>query len=840
MSERISPSLSVWFDISDPRMQRRFLEAHPGLLDLATDAHPIEIEAHSSRGARRADEVSNRLALLRDIRARGSTVTAIREVYVNVYGGFALDLPTWLEEAERRLNRLRGKHPDDRSAKQTALLLQQALTRGLAEKNLVPEVRAELSLAVSESIDPGEQLSHPQMLEDRIRLLQDALGVFTFARYPRQYARTKYNLGNAFIYLTAGERRANVAEAIACYNQALRVYTRDTFPVEYARSQSGLGNALRQHLEGDHQANLETAITCLEEALKVLSVEVLPIDYAQANIVLGVAYAERVKDERRDNQERAIQSFHEAKRVWTFDAYPYNFARVENNLGIIYRVRLDGDRRENLEQAIACLRRALLVRTREAYPYEYGIGQVNLANVYRERIAGLRRDNLEEAIACLRQALRVFTAEKQKNEFALVQNGLGITYVERIAGRRRDNLERAIVHLRAALGIWTLEASPYFHGLTQHNLGVAYRNRRVGTPQENFEQTMIGFRSALEALTFDIYPTDYRNTQYEVGQTFAGRGDWAAAHSAYVSSGEAEDILIGLGTGTSGRDAILTGEAADASTYDGFALMKLGRIEEAAVAIERGRARGLAEALALDAADPQLIGDSARRSHYAEVRGQFIDAQSELQVTLPAGNDEQEKRQQLLKRADAYRSAKAAFDTVVAQIRAANDPGDFMNSERAFHNLGTGVGCPWSAPELRAQEASHDACHWPCPGADSPAILSPRRGQGAACGRADAGEALALAGTVSRGGAPCPPAMSTAAARGSGWGTTDLSRRIPPAAGTAAHTLAPILSRTARLAVCLAGAGTGLWSAVGGRRATTRAQQGAAVQARPCRGCAGE
>jgi hypothetical protein len=53
------------------------------------------------------------------------------------------------------------------------------------------------------------------------------------------------NLGNTWLELTAGDRAANLDEAIACYTAALRVYTAQEYPDYRAFVEHHLQQALR-------------------------------------------------------------------------------------------------------------------------------------------------------------------------------------------------------------------------------------------------------------------------------------------------------------------------------------------------------------------------------------------------------------------------------------------------------------------------------------------------------------------------------------------------------------------------------------------------------------------
>lgn len=112
----------AWLHTPTYREERCFLEAQLELLDPGVDMQldqsitvieysiaetqqsPVgvpEEAKYSPQAMRRA------LALLRDARQLRATGMTIREVYVDMYGGFTLDLPPWLEEVEDQLEQLR-------------------------------------------------------------------------------------------------------------------------------------------------------------------------------------------------------------------------------------------------------------------------------------------------------------------------------------------------------------------------------------------------------------------------------------------------------------------------------------------------------------------------------------------------------------------------------------------------------------------------------------------------------------------------------------------------------------------------------------------------------------
>ena len=95
----------------------------------------------------------------------------------------------------------------------------------------------------------------------------------------------------------------------------------------------------------------------------------------------------------------------------------------------------------------------------------------------------------------------------------------------------------------------------------------------------------------------------------------------------------------------------------------------------------------------MDAAEPSRISDRSRRARYEDARERFITAQAALHSpidldtgVLSADSEtrgiliDQARRNANVARTAAFHQAKAAFDAVVAEICAAQDPPDFLNT----------------------------------------------------------------------------------------------------------------------------------------------------------------
>jgi tetratricopeptide (TPR) repeat protein len=111
------------------------------------------------------------------------------------------------------------------------------------------------------------------------------------------WASTQYNMGITYRERLEGERRANLEQAIVCYEAALQVCTRDALPKEWASIQHDLGIAYLERFEGERKGNLERAIACYEAALQIRTPAYFPNEWGVTQLYLGMTYGSANRDE---------------------------------------------------------------------------------------------------------------------------------------------------------------------------------------------------------------------------------------------------------------------------------------------------------------------------------------------------------------------------------------------------------------------------------------------------------------------------------------------------------------------------------------------------------------
>jgi tetratricopeptide (TPR) repeat protein len=415
--------LVEWINISmlDYRKGRHFLENNALLMQHGSDKELGRlIVAQVEERLEMKRQMQYLQALLHNARQRGGTAQAIREAYVNTYGGLVLDLPAWLREAEEARSFLVRLRRPERTTRRNALLLQVSIERARYDKEVAPEVIAELQNELGYTLlqgpHPRSQREYMRILKQAINCHEAALHTYTFKQYPFQYARTHMQLGLACQYYgVASGQKEWLERAIAHFKDALRVYDRQNFPEQWAMLHTHMGCTYLHCGQDTICDTLEYAITCHRRAVDAVQQETFPTVWATAQINLGDAYRQRMVGDHANNLKDAIQCYLNALQVFMQKDFPREWATINTRLAFLFQharaEEIDVSENMNLRCSIVCYEAALAIYSPDAFPVECAATQVSLGNVHRLRTDTGQRENLEQAHKYYLDALQVFTEQ---------------------------------------------------------------------------------------------------------------------------------------------------------------------------------------------------------------------------------------------------------------------------------------------------------------------------------------------------------------------------------------------------------------------------------------------
>lgn len=430
-----------------------------------------------------------------------------------------------------------------------------------------------------------------------------------------------------------------------------------------ARVQFGVGRALLGVRSERPAETIEDAIHLLEAATEgFVTLKPSSEVWAGAELELGIAYSQRIKEERAGNLEKAIYHLEKALTVFTPGADLAMWATAQHNLATAYKNRQEGKRKENLDQAAGHYQQALEAFHSLKDSEGWADAQNNLANLLCDR----GDQFIEEAIEGYRQALTVRTREAMPDNWAQTMNNLAIAYSDRIQGDPVENGKTAIGLLQEVLRVYTHDNNPEIWATAHYNLGKCHVTLFPKTgDQTHLADGVFHCQEALRLFKQELFPAQYVSIQRAIGLLYFFGSEWEKAHTALAAAIEVGNDLLAEAYTETGRRAEV---AALPSVYtrDAYCLLRLNRPEEAFVRLEQGRARLLAERLAVDELDLSNLPESQAKD-ISSARQAVRELDRELSTHRGRGSPEKS-----LGTADALQKARLQLKKAIQTARAAN------------------------------------------------------------------------------------------------------------------------------------------------------------------------
>ncbi|MBE8991558.1 CHAT domain-containing protein [Nostoc sp. LEGE 12450] len=250
--------------------------------------------------------------------------------------------------------------------------------------------------------------------------------IFTQEAFPKAWATSKLNLGNAYGKRIYGDSLENLEKALLSYQYALKVYTCEEFPIEWAETQTNWVTFYSKKIRAtkskiNTHEDLEKLVSICNKVSDIFKQNNFIEKWAIVKNTLASAYCDVPHPNRSDNLELAIDIYNQVIDVLNQKLLFEQWANTQMDLGIAYDKKIKGDPQENLRLAVNAYHNSLKFYTRDNYPFKYAILQNNLGNAYRDQ--GLATD----AIVCYRLALEIQTPTVYPDDSLIASRNLGNT-----------------------------------------------------------------------------------------------------------------------------------------------------------------------------------------------------------------------------------------------------------------------------------------------------------------------------------------------------------------------------------------------------------------------------
>ncbi len=527
--------------------------------------------------------------------------------------------------------------------------------------------------------------------------------VLELTKAPDRRGMAAYELGRRYRARVAGERTANLDAAIANFRIAVDAYTQSGEAKRRAAASSALARALRER---------GTATD-----------EPAPGGSAQASYELGIASSRRAGDQA-ENHEAALRQFQQARRAADPRTDPELWSNINHALGITYSARDRGDRAENIERAIEHLTEALRYLDQKRNRGDWQITQQTLAAAYDYRLAGDHGANLDRAVEHLTAAIAAGGRGDDPRQWAMLHQSLGLVYLKRAQkgspqGDRRQDLQLAEAALNEVLSIRTRSNDPAGWARATQILAIVQQEQaqkadidpqlqkiallrasieasdrsddpegwarglvmledaleadgRTERQDEHWEERAQLLQGALTVHTVDNNPDLCAGIALRLGNALAALDRWEEALDAFTLAVDAGDSRYSEAlTVLSRRQHVES--TASAARLASYCLAKVGRLTDAVLMLERGRARALGDTLERDYG--RL--DELERSH-PQLHRFYKDAAERLRRIQDAEHPSGDAGEVLTGLAGRMRTGRESLDSAVRRIRRTPGFEDFL------------------------------------------------------------------------------------------------------------------------------------------------------------------
>lgn len=510
---------------------------------------------------------------------------------------------------------------------------------------------------------------------------------------PTRWADAQLRLGQCYASRAHGARRTNLERAIACCESALEVRGPGSGWRRWTTAMTELAQAYDHRIEGNHAENTETALATYQSLLATLTPELDPGAWSGTQHGIGLMYTHRVHGDRAENLERAIGHFQESLRRKDAGSDPYNSALTHQALAAAYDYRITGVRAANRQLAIGHLESALQAATRDRFPELWASLKTNLGLVHS--IGGSTSapdpEELEQAARHFEDALTVRTREAMPVQWAWTTDKLAVVHIRRTGDDAAEYAERAVVMLHSTAEVHDRQADPEAWAGNRLTLAKALERRAELSGQPSTEERATLYRSVLTHYSVDNRPASCMHIAAELGQALGDLGRWPAAAEAFGTALEALEILIATSLTAASRADL--SDAGTVTRWASYAMARDGRLRDAVVTLERGRARALGEALDRDHTDvaglrtdhPDLYSayrEAAERLRRVQDRDLDGDRNLDDDRDLDEDTDLADDRADgtaLIELAEEARAARAQLAEVIGRIRAIDGHQDFLD-----------------------------------------------------------------------------------------------------------------------------------------------------------------
>lgn len=551
----------------------------------------------------------------------------------------------------------------------------------------VPSEQRLLTEAITKLLHIEAVLQHStdNFQQDVILAIEECTAIIANPTHKQMYfadALMHLARGEAYAALFIGNRIHNIKQAFADFEHALAFFRAEKHPAYLATVLFARSQLYREDITRDRSTRIEYAIVDAEEALQTVTKEQWPGIWANAHTCCGNAYSSRLAGDPKQNARKALEHYNAALTVYTPQDSPQDWT-----LALIGR---------------GCARRAIYIAHVRAQ------GSTILDLFHRGGAAIMQtveaaQQGFEEAVQDFTTVLTTLKREDYPGGWTEAHLQRASTYTFSLQ-RNRSYLRRTIADYRNALQGYTRQSHPELWATVHACIAELFMIYAVEDQQEDAKEALFYLDEALTIYTKEAMPYDFQRMQLNRAVMLERLGRLEEAHEALLQVREVDRELVVLAPDDVSRRNIIAFFARhDIYTRDALLLLQLDppRSEEAAVALEEGRAQALRLALNIGRIDPQHMQDPAARQRaeaFVAARDTWrrLQQQNNMQELSVNNRFLEAAQTRYREQAQALEQAYHNFLQASKVIREYDDP-DFLAPPARFEDITEALSEPGTA-----------------------------------------------------------------------------------------------------------------------------------------------
>lgn len=508
-----------------------------------------------------------------------------------------------------------------------------------------------------------------------LQFAQQAAEIFNPEDHLVEWAEALETLATIHLYLVDDYGKENhIEKGIELLQQVLETGINQVKRLDLTNIYLELGQMYFYRISGIPKDNFEHSIQCYQNALDILKLKTNKTESQTINtfIKLGTVYQNRILGDQAENLERAIHYLLEAEKMISLNTSPSTRSVLLHEMGTAYSARKLGNPEENWKKAIQYFKNAAEYTKALGMIRSWGLKMISLASLYLTRLGTDLHENAKEARSILMDLLATVDEFSDPQLWFMAKLKLSMTFIMNPGAKKAEDFDKALEILKELESFKHLkEWYPQDLGQLYILLGHAYLAKYSGEPGKTPNIALDYLEKGLAIFTPYHFPKECLEAAKVPARLNFEAGNWQKSTEQFEMLVQSHDFLYAQSIFLSSKNRHLKASQG-AFIQLAYAKAKLGKVEEAVWALEKGKSQYLNEILqrerkdlsALETQAPELVN---QYKTLIQQRSQLEALERNLQFKHHQPEEAEELRNQIQANASGLQAIIERINAIIGE-----------------------------------------------------------------------------------------------------------------------------------------------------------------------------